>query len=298
MVKYYLAYGYNTENWSECELTKVMEFLFNTLEGIDKFTSKFDSMESLKRELLRLNLIDSLGVDIIIATNKKDKKDNKYKLRKIYNTELLFKKDLSIFGVDTFTSYSECAKLIEKYIKEKVFDINFLASILYDYIEKYNLDGIDAERKEAKSPIVTDGTLKYLKKCIDKGVLPENNTYLTRYYNLFFNELYKCKVIFDENDIRKHIPNRSEINNKGLHDLLIHIINYENSISLTNDKINVKDEIDEYDKEEFPEERDYDYLLKEYALQKGINENNLEEDDFVRVTKESKSLVKKGDGIE
>ena len=288
MAKYYLIRGYNLlKNWKS-ETIKKINLTLSNLEDIDTFTAGFTDLNDLKKFLMSQGLINSMNEDIAIGTEKYDKFAEEKIMIKIYNGEkLIFRSDLYNFSIfSRFDNYLELADKIWEYVKKRANDKQFMRYIVSDYITKYG----DSNSK-VKAPIYKDGSLFVLENCLNSPEYAKynRNEYQLCFCNFFFNELYKCErkksysgTVF--------VANKNKINEKGLHDLLVHIIDYIKEYEL-NKKESYKEE------EEFLENRDFERPLKKYLKENNIKD--IEKDDYATsLIIDKDRLVRKTDGME
>lgn len=304
---YYLSKGNLNEKFYNIKLTEIFKDM-KSLEEIDMYTCTFNDMEELRKELLRQGLIRSTD-DICIGTYKT--KNNIKQLIPIYNRTLIFKSDLEKLGF-TGSTYNELAIEIKDYINSYFNDVEFMSYIINNYSEKYT-----SSKSERKAPIYESGDISILSRIInsDKKTSRDEMEYAISLKNFINNELFKCEIVYESisfegnytENIKIFKPTSKQINIKGLHDLLCHIINYNEKRELKNkrSKVNLKSksiatyEITE-EKEEFLENRDFEIQLNSRINALGINrleDDTLYTDDYANsIVLDQQRLVKKIDG--
>lgn len=283
---YYLCKGYHVKKYYECELKPVFTDL-KSLESIDAFTSKFNDLNELRTYLINLGFINE-SEELVIGNNKTDKKTKQKRLVPIYQKKLVFKNDLERIGI-VGTNYQELASSLWNYIKKHQNDKVFMSYILSEYISKYETKN-DTKSKKMEAPIYRLGDIGILNRIInsEEKTGRDKSEYEFSFLNFFRNELYKCERIkmyesFDGRDseeVTVFKPIGNSINNKGLHDMLVNVINYSKLYKL-DIELNDIEETNEY--EEFLEERDFERPLKQYAEKIGLNLENIDEiekDDY------------------
>lgn len=308
---YYLSKGNLKVNFKDVQLTEIFSDM-KSLESIDMWTSKFNNLDELKRELLSRGLIRS-NEDICIATYKIDKATKVKKLVPIYQRRLVFKSDLERLGI-IGKSYEGLTYELKDYIRKRFNDTNFMMYLVDNYYEKYS----ESERK-IKAPIYESGDISILHRIIHstEKTSRDEKEYAVSLKNFINNELFKCERVYEDvvfsgnysESVKIFKPKKGEINIKGLHDLLCCVIDYgqqkvvEYNVS-EQKEIYVGEQItlEDYDNEEFLEDRDFERPLKEYAKEVGLNLNDqeaLEKDDYANsFLLDQHRLVKKRDGME
>lgn len=270
---YYLCHGYNT-NFYNCDLKKI---IFSkpivSLDVIDSYTSSFDNLYSLKTHLLEKGLIDDLEEDIVIGCNKIDKTTKKTRLVPIFLRDLIFKEDLDALNISGFDPYDIANKLWE-YIKKRCNDKQFLNFIVPIYYNKYS-------QSKKKIPIFEDGSIGLLMGCLSSQEYANNNRreFEDCFNNLFLNELYVCSIKYNERG-KMFIPNKDLLNNKGLHELLIRVIQYiklYEPIKYYKDNYSYINQQDG-DHEEFLEPEDFDRMINDYMRDNSLDKH----DDYVK----------------
>lgn len=279
---YYLSRGANVKSYWKCELEKIeFEDEIKSLEQIFILTSSFDNISHLKKWLLSMELIDSSD-DIVIACNKTDKKTKIKRLVPIYLKRLIFKEDLDMLGLNA-KNFKDLASQLWEYIKKRQNDKSFMNYILDCYLEKYS------NSTSSNIPIYDNGDITLLKKCVNNSLYAEESKeeYHLCFANFFRNELFSCDAIkqnvrISERDVFETIvfkPQNGKVNSKGLHDMLVNIINYVDCYEYKRDlETEIQDEEIER-QDEFLESRDYDIMLKNYA-----NSEQLDLDDELAVS--------------
>lgn len=297
---YYLSHGYNADDYKRCRLTKIFKVM-KTLEQIVTFTSLFEDIQELKTYLYNNRYIDSYEEDIVIAFNKKDKKTGEIRLVPIFLKDLIFKRDLEMLGLNA-NDFKKSADTLWEYIKTKKNNKNFMRFMVDEYLAKY--ESKDGE----KAPIYKSGTINYLDNCIssDDYALRNRENYSIWFANLFRNELYKCKKrvkkisngrMVDEIDVFEPID--GSVNTKGFYDLLVRTIQYVKKYELSlrmSDSVS-NNNMAESDHEDYLEERDYDFMLRNYAETDKLDLDNIDElmqDEFARnILEEKDEFIKK-----
>ena len=308
---YYLSKGNLNEKFENIKLTEIDKNM-KSLEDIDIWTSQFDNIEDLRQELINKGLISSTD-DICIGTYK-TVKDLK-KLVPIYNRRLVFKNDLEKLGFNGRT-YKSIADELKVYIQSRFNDYYFMAYIINNYYEKY-VPKKSAMKAVKKIPIYESGDISILHRVInsDKKIERDEKEYAISLNNFINNELFKCEIcfqtiVFDGNHterIKIFKPDLKQVNIKGLHDLLCHIIDFSN-IYYVKQNTNIKKEQEkkiilddkEEEKEEFLENRDFEAELNFRIDKLGLEkiDDNLYSDDYANsLLLDQKKLVKKIDGI-
>ncbi len=293
--EYYLCKGYKTEKY-QCELFKIYLDITD-LDSIDTFTSSFDNMQEIKEYLNSKGLLNA-EENIVIGTEVIDKFTGETRLAPIFLRDLIFAKDLKALGIEYYDPL-KIANKIEGYINDRRNDKTFLTYIVSQYEEKYLY---------AEKPVLffEDGSIDLLKTCLhdENYAIEHREEFEMCIDNLFFNEMYKCEIT-KVNQSKKYIPKRNDINIKGLHDLLIRIINYIKHYESWR-----YTERDEYyfdyqqhgDHEEFLEPSDFDRLIKMYMGNQKAKGNILDlynpdiekKDDYIKAIRlEEKTLLKK-----
>lgn len=305
---YFLSKGNLHAKFNNIKLTEIFKDM-KSLENIDLWTSQFDNLEELKKELISRGLIRS-NDDICIGTYKTI--DGIKRLIPIYQRKLIFKSDLEKLGIKG-KDYLSIALELKTYIYSKYNDLNFMSYLIGNYYEKYA-----NSKRNIKAPIYENGDISILYRIInsaDKSSRDEKE-YAVSLKNFINNELFKCEIVFEEvvfgsNDmesVKMFKPMNKNVNVKGLHDLLCFIINYCDDINFVHG-INdypandyEQEIIDNYDHEEFLEHRDFERPLKAYAQESGLDlsdEVALEQDDYANsFILDEQRLVKKYDGME
>lgn len=315
---YYLCKGYYLEDWENCSLEKIFSDM-KSIEQIDMFTAQFKDFSEFRRYLIENDLID-VTEGIVIGNNKT--KNGVKKLRPIYQRTLVFKNDLDMLGIKART-YKEIAKELWEYVKKRQNNEEFMNFILESYTKKY---------KDSKAPISSD--IFALHRIINRKekTVRDRNEYEFSFANFFRNAIFKCEIIetrttFDGKDsepVTVFKPIDNEVNAKGLHDMLVHIIQYgehyeydhnapydgideylkENKKPFENKQYGEQIELDvEFDSgEEFLENRDFERPLEKYAKEVGLDlfdSEALEKDDYATsFIIDQQSLVKRLDGME
>jgi len=311
-IHYYLCKGYAIDDWQNCYLEKIFSDM-KSIEQIDMFTAKFKDYQEFRRYLIDNDLIEATE-GVVIGNNKT--KNGVKKLRPIFQRTFIFDNDLKMLGIKSRT-YKEIAKELWKYIKSHQNDEEFMKFILKAYTEKY---------KDSKAPVATD--VFALDRIVNKKTKNnyDKNEYEFSFVNFFRYSLFKCETIlsnisFDGRDtelLNVFKPIGDEVNLKGLHDMLVHIIEYAghyeydlNSLydgvdTVLNGEYKKQDEqveleIDE-EPEEFLENRDFERRLKNYVNKVGLDINDTEtldkDDGAFSIINDQYRLVKKTDGIE
>ena len=315
-IHYYLCKGYAIDDWQNCYLEKIFNDI-KSIEQIDMFTAKFKDFSDFRRYLIDNDLIEATE-GIVIGNNKT--KDGVKKLRPIFQRTFVFENDLKMLGIKSRT-YKEIAKELWKYIKSRQNNEDFMKFILDSYTKKY---------KDSKAPVASD--IFALNRIIKKKekTYRDKNEYEFSFVNFFRNAIFKCEMIsseisFDGKDrelLNVFKPIGDEVNSKGLHDMLVHVVEYAghyeydyNSLydgidQVKNDKINATKkyeqiELDfdnENENEEFLENRDFERRLKNYVNKVGLDINDTEtldkDDGAFSIINDQYRLVKKTDGIE
>ena len=313
-IHYYLCKGYAIDDWENCYLEKIFSDM-KSIEQIDMFTVNFKDFKDFRRYLIDNDYIDPTE-GIVIGNNKT--KNGVKKLRPIFQRAFIFDNDLKMLGINSRT-YKEIAKELWKYIKLHQNNEEFMKFILKSYTEKY---------KDSKAPVASD--IFALNRIVNKKEKTnrDKNEYEFSFVNFFRCSLFKCETIlsqvsFDGRDTQTldvFKPIGDEVNSKGLHDMLVHIIEYAghyeydyNSLYDGVDKVlnseviqqkqeeKVELEVDE-ENEEFLEDRDFERPLKKYAKEVGLDISDseaLDKDDYAfSIINDQYRLVKKVDGIE
>jgi len=313
-IHYYLCKGYAVDDWENCHLEKIFSDV-KSIEQIDMFTAKFKDFQDFRRCLIDNNLIDATE-GIVIGNNKT--KNGVKKLRPIFQRSFIFENDLKILGIESRT-YKEIAKELWKYIKLRQNNEVFMRFLLDSYTEKY---------KDSKAPVAAD--VFALDRIVNKKEKTnrDKNEYEFSFVNFFRYSLFKCETIlsqvsFDGRDselLNVFKPIGDEVNSKGLHDMLVHVIQYANQYEYDynalydgvdkylNSKANQSKECEqlEFDfdseKEEFLENRDFERRLKKYANEVGLDINDSEavenDDGAFSIINDQHRLVRKVDGME
>lgn len=313
-IHYYLCKGYAIDDWENCYLEKIFSDM-KSIEQIDMFTVNFKDFKDFRRYLIDNDYIDPTE-GIVIGNNKT--KNGVKKLRPIFQRAFIFDNDLKMLGINSRT-YKEIAKELWKYIKLHQNNEEFMKFILKSYTEKY---------KDSKAPVASD--IFALNRIVNKKEKTnrDKNEYEFSFVNFFRCSIFKCETIlsqvsFDGRDTQTldvFKPIGDEVNSKGLHDMLVHIIEYAghyeydyNSLYDGVDKVlnseviqqkqeeKVELEVDE-ENEEFLEDRDFERPLKKYAKEVGLDISDseaLDKDDYAfSIINDQYRLVKKVDGIE
>lgn len=312
---YYLSKGNLNVNFKDVQLTEIFSDM-KSLESIDMWTSKFNNLDELKREILSRGLIRS-NEDICIATYKTDKTTKVKKLVPIYHRRLVFKSDFERLGI-IGKSYEGLVYEVRDYIRTRFNDLDFMTYIIDNYYEKYAPKDEDDINKK-KVPIYESGDISILHRIIHskEKTARDEKEYAVSLKNFINNELFKCERVYEDvvfsgnysESVKIFKPKKGEINVKGLHDLLCCVIDYgqqkvvEYNVS-EQKEIYVGEQItlEDYDNEEFLEDRDFERPLNEYAKEVGLNlddQEALEKDDYANsFVLDQHRLVKKRDGME
>lgn len=304
---YYLCRGENIHNFKNACLLEIFNDM-KSLESIDMWTSQFINYDELKRELLKKGLIRS-NQEVCIGTYKTNTETKVKRLIPIFQRTLIFKSDLDSLGF-TGKSYKELANELMQYIKNNFNNMQLMSYIILQYVEKYY-----NSKNKVKAPIYESGDISILERIIHSSekTLRDEKEYSISFKNFLNYEVFKCEQVFSEiafdgedfETVKLFKPKNNEINIKGLHDLLCHVIEFNRSKSynaVIDNNCYEQLLIDEFEHEEFLENRDFERPLEEYAKQVGLDLSDndaLEQDDYAQsFLLNQNQLVKKLDGME
>lgn len=293
---YYLSKGYYLDDFQNVQLTEIFKDM-KSLEEIDMYTSKFRDFSALREELLKQGLIRS-NEGIVIGCYKTNKETKEKRLVPIFQRKMIFSRDLEKLGFNG-KNYLELAKEVKDYVYKRVNNFDFMKYVMDHYYQKYS-----SSKVKVKAPIYESGDISILKRIVDNPTddKRDEQEYSVSFRNFFMNEIYKCERVYepisfdgiDRENVLIFKPIDGKVNVKGLHDLLCHIIDYamqyelcyeEDEYIVENRKETTHEQIslDDYDYEEFLEDRDFERPLKEYAKEVDLDifdSEAVEKDDY------------------
>jgi len=278
-IHYYLCRGYEIDDYWNCSLNKIFKDM-KSIEQIDMFTVKFYDLSELKNYLIKNNLINDKE-EIVIANNKTDKETKEKRLVPIFQKNLIFGSDLDMLGISN-QNYKEIAKELWAYVKERQNNKDFMTFILAEYIEKY-----ESSKRKVKAPIYVNGDIFTLNRIINSKEKSSRDIseYEFSFANFFRNEIFKCeriqtRITFDSIDsesVTVFKPIGDEVNAKGLHDMLLHVIQYAKKYEYDyNEEYEIYKEFTEEELREMEIERICTYLSQGKIIQDCEKEEYME----------------------